>query len=61
MEPQTRVKAWHSMKRKLRAAEKGGRSIGENKPKMTETEKDEAYKRHQIEEYIKRMSMLDEG
>ena len=28
---------------------------------MTETEKDEAYKRHQIEEYIKRMSMLDEG
>lgn len=44
---------------KFRAAEKGGRAIGENKPKLTDKDKEEALKRKNIEEYIKRMQQME--
>ena len=33
----------------------GKRAIGSNKPKLTETEKEELLKRQRIEQYIKRL------
>jgi tetratricopeptide (TPR) repeat protein len=40
-------------------AEKGGRAIGDNKPKLSEKEKEEAKKRKGIEEYIRRMQQME--